>query len=89
MKEERKYTGTELRNALIVSHYKRRGYNHDYSYDDIMTLALAWAEHPKFPSPPAKTIRSRETFHGEVWLKKSEIPSFESYIGYNLSMYLD
>ena len=86
---ERKYTGTELAKALTTSHYDSNGYNHAFSYDDIMTLALAWAVHPKFPSPNENTICQREIRHGEMWIKLSEIPSFQLYIGYNLRRYLD
>ena len=89
MKEERKYTGTELAKALTTSHYHSNGYNHVFTCDDIMTLALAWAVHPKYPSPNGNTIFQRGIRHGEMWLKQSEIPSFQRYIGYNLLKYLD
>ena len=88
MKEECKYTGTELAKALKLSYYKRRGINHKFTYDDIMTLALAWSDHPRFPSPRESTIYARERKDGELWIKKSEIPSFESYIGFELLNYL-
>ena len=88
MTDKRKYTGTELARALTTSFYDRNGYNHVFSYDDIMTLALAWAAHPEFPSPREATIYSRERLHGELWLEITEIPSFANYIGYKLLAYL-
>ena len=89
MKNERVYTGTELRDALNVSYYKSHGYSHGFTYDDIMTLILAWSCHPKFGLISESAAYKRENPNGEVWLKKSEIPSFQSYIGYHLLRYLD
>ena len=88
MKEERIYTGTLLAKALNVSYYTCRGCYHNFSYDDIMTLILAWSCHPKFRLISESAVYKREQSDGEVWLKKSEIPSFESYIGYDLWMFL-
>lgn len=88
MKDVRKYTGTELAKALTASYGERNGYDYTFSYDDIMTLALAWAAHPEFYSPKEATIYSRERLHGELWLEITEIPSFANYIGYKLLAYL-
>ena len=86
--KERIYTGTLLAKALTTSFYHSNGYNHVFTYDDIMTLMLAWADHPKFPSISESAVYKLEKSDGEVWLKESEVPSFASYIGYKLLMFL-
>ena len=89
MKQERKYLATDICDALCQSNNERNGDEYNFTEKKLETLIHGWAKHPEYPSPNLNAIRMRNYKHGEFWLSESEIPSFESYVGYKLLKYLD
>ena len=50
----------------------------------LLVLVNGWLRHPEYPSPSRDILNVRMKRYGFAWLKDTEIPSFESYIGYKL-----
>lgn len=78
MKEDKKIPLSELCKAL----QSRMKYKDPLTA--ILALLIGWVRHPRYTSPTWKTIYFRRDADGYIWLKASEIPSFEEYVGYPL-----